>query len=242
MMKKGCTILALLFTINAIAQPPQKKVLVFSRTLGYHHASIPEGIAAIQQLGAQHQLGVDTTTNSAWFTTDTLRHYAAVIFLSTSGEVLDSAQQRAFQKYIRAGGGYMGIHAASTTCYSWPWYGRLVGAYFNGHPKPQEAIVNVIDHQHATTRHLPVKWKWLDEWYNFKALPTDVHILLKVDETTYTGGKHGADHPIAWYHEFDGGRAFYTALGHFGTSYKEPLFLQHLWEGIVYVTGPGLPG
>lgn len=236
MIRKLWLVLLLLSATHAFAKPP-KKVLVFSRTLGYHHASIPEGVAGIQLLGQQNKVQVDTTTNSGYFTKDSLRKYAAVIFLSTSGEVLDSSQKAAFKSYIQQGGGYMGIHAASTTEYNWPWYGQLVGAYFNGHPKPQEAVVTVTAVRHLSTAHLPQKWTWTDEWYNFKSLPENVQVLLKVDETTYTGGKHGADHPVAWYHNFDGGRAFYTALGHFGASYKDPVFLQHLWGGIVYAMG-----
>ena len=138
---------------------------------------------------------------------------------------------------IQAGGGFVGIHAATDAEYHWGWYGRLVGAYFNGHPAQQEAILHVTDSTHAATRHLPRQWKRRDEWYNFKNLGKDLTILLTIDERSYQGGTNGASHPMAWYHDYDGGRAFYTELGHTSESYAEPLFLQHILGGSQYAIG-----
>ncbi|HZU03625.1 MAG TPA: ThuA domain-containing protein, partial [Ktedonobacteraceae bacterium] len=157
------------------------------------------------------------------------------------GHILDDNQKAAFERYIEAGGGYVGVHSASDTEYNWAWYGKLVGAYFDrihGHSSVTQATINVIDRTHPSTVMLPAKWVRTDEWYNFATNPRgSVHVLMTIDETTYRGGVMGTDHPIAWYHEFDGGRAWYTALGHTSESYNEPLFLAHLWGGIIYAAG-----
>lgn len=211
------------------------KVLVFSKTAAFRHASIPVAISAIRQLGTNNNFAVDATENGLAFFDQNLAQYAAVIFLSTTGDVLDAGQQSAFERYIRAGGGYAGIHSASDTEYTWPWYGGLVGAYFSNHPAIQNAQVLVEDFEHPSTRFLPETWLRNDEWYNFRSNPRpDVHVLARLDESSYTGGGMGGDHPIAWYHDYDGGRAWYTAGGHTSQSYAEPLFLTHLLEGIRY--------
>ncbi|WP_380286221.1 ThuA domain-containing protein [Hymenobacter monticola] len=212
-------------------------VLVFSKTNGFHHASIPVGIRAIQQLGRENKFRVDTTTNAGKFRLDTLRKYQAVVFLSTTQDVLDATQQTAFEQYIRLGRGFVGIHAATDTEYNWPWYNGLVGAYFNGHPAVQQATVRVTDKTHTATSFLPDSWVRTDEWYNFRNIAPDLHVLATLDETTYTGGTNGATHPIAWYHSYGGGRAFYTAGGHTDDSFREPLFVRHLLGGIRYAMG-----
>ena len=221
----------------ALAKP---KVLVFSKTAGFHHASIAVGVPAIIKLGQENNFDVDTTTDASKFTTDNLKQYAAVIFLSTTGTVLNDAQKEAFKKYIESGGGFVGVHSATDTEYDWPWYGKLVGAYFKNHPsKQQVATLNVVDRKFIATKHLPAEWKRLDEWYNFKVVPSDkdVHVLITIDEKTYEGGNDGDYHPMSWYHDYDGGRAFYTALGHTDESYSDPLYLQHLLGGIKYAIG-----
>ncbi|MFD2718302.1 ThuA domain-containing protein [Hymenobacter monticola] len=212
-------------------------MLVFSKTNGFHHASIPVGIRAIQQLGRENKFRVDTTTNAGKFRLDTLRKYQAVVFLSTTQDVLDATQQTAFEQYIRLGRGFVGIHAATDTEYNWPWYNGLVGAYFNGHPAVQQATVRVTDKTHTATSFLPDSWVRTDEWYNFRNIAPDLHVLATLDETTYTGGTNGATHPIAWYHSYGGGRAFYTAGGHTDDSFREPLFVRHLLGGIRYAMG-----
>jgi len=215
----------------------KNRVLVFSKTAGYHHKSIDAGIKAIQQLGVQYHFDVDTTTDSTQFTINNLRKYSAVIFLNTTGNVLSDEEQNAFQQYIEAGGGFVGVHAATDTEYGWPWYGNLVGAYFEKHPKIQEAVLHVVDSTNIATKHLPRTWKRTDEWYNFKSIASDLHVLITIDETSYTGGTNGANHPMSWYHNYDGGRAFYTELGHTDESYSDPLYLQHLWGGLQYAMG-----
>jgi len=226
---------AILFTSTVHAQ--KNKVLVFAKTAGFHHQSIAVGLPALQKLGAENKFAVDTTTNSAVFTAENLKQYAAVIFLNTTGDVLNDAQQAAFEQYIKAGGGFVGVHAATDTEYAWPWYGQLVGAYFVNHPEQQEATLQIINQKSLATKHLPATWTRKDEWYNFKNIQTDLNVLIKLDETSYKGGTNGDNHPIAWYHNFDGGRSFYTGLGHVDGSYTDPMFLKHLLGGIQYAMG-----
>jgi type 1 glutamine amidotransferase len=217
---------------------PGTRVLVFSRTAGYRHASIPRGIAAVRELGSRHSLIVEATEDPKVFSDSGLRPYKVVVFLSTTGDVLDDAQQAAFERWVRAGGGFVGVHSASDTEYDWPWYGQLVGAYFKRHPAIAQATVDVRDRSHPSTRCLAARWSRTDEWYDFRAPPAgDVHVLATLDESTYAGGEMGASHPIAWYHERDGGRAWYTALGHTEESYAEPAFLDHLAGGILWAAG-----
>lgn len=219
------------------ANAQSSKVLVFSKTAGFYHDAIPSGVAAVQKLGKESGFEVDTTTNSALFTDENLKQYAAVVFLNTTGDVLNPQQEAAFETYIRSGGGFVGVHSATDTEYDWPWYGRLVGGYFKNHPKQQKAVLQVTYPGHISTRHLPATWKRFDEWYNFKNLNGEVKVLITIDENSYKGGENGERHPMAWYHEYDGGRAFYTALGHTKESYSEPMFLQHLLGGIRYASG-----
>jgi type 1 glutamine amidotransferase len=214
------------------------RLLVFSKTAGYRHASIADGIVAIRQLAAQHHLPVDFTEDASVFTDAHLAPYRAVVFLSTTGDILNNDQQAAFERYMRAGGGFAGVHSATDTEHGWAWYGQLVGTFFKSHPQVTQATITVEDHNHPSTSMLPQKWVRTDEWYNFVSNPrSSVHVLLTLDESTYKGGTMGRDHPIAWYHQFDGGRSWYTALGHTSESYHEPLFLAHLWGGIAYAAG-----
>jgi uncharacterized protein len=222
------------------------RLLVFSKTAAFRHASIPTAIAALRVLGEEHKVAIDFTEDSAAFTPENLARYAAVVFLMTTGTVLDSDQASSLQQYIEAGGGYVGIHSASDTEYNWSWYGGLVGAYFDrvhGHSSVTQATVHVVDPTTPSTSMLPTTWVRTDEWYNFATNPAgSVHVLLTVDERTYRGGVMGPDHPIAWYHNYDGGRSWYTAMGHTSESYAEPLFLAHIWGGIVYAAGGKIAG
>ncbi|OQP56558.1 ThuA domain-containing protein [Niastella populi] len=233
-----CSILTTFCLMSCTTDPLAKdRVLVFSKTAGYHHKSIDAGIKALKEMGVKYKFEVDTTTDSTKFVYSNLKQYAAVIFLNTTGDVLNDEQQKAFQQYIQAGGGFVGIHSATDTEYDWPWYGNLVGAYFVKHPQIQEAVLVINDSTNIATKHLPRPWKRTDEWYNFKYVATDLKVLITIDESSYTGGSNGANHHMAWYHNYDGGRAFYTGLGHTDESYADPLFLQHLWGGIQYAMG-----
>lgn len=225
---------------DAIEKSSPPRVLLFSKTTGYRHASIPEALTALGELAAEEGFAVEATEDASVFTPQTLSDYAAVAFVMTSGEVFDASQQAAFEDFIRGGGGFLGVHSASTTEYEWPWFGQLVGAWFAHHPAVQEAEIRVEDPDHPSTRMLPEIWSRRDEWYNFRHNPRDtVNVLLSLDESTYSGGTMG-DHPIAWYHAFDGGRSWYTAGGHTKESYDEPLFRAHLRGGLRYAV-LGLP-
>ena len=217
---------------------PRFTVLVFSKTTGFRHDSIPQGIAAIEELGAENGFAVETTEDAARFSDAVLARYKVVVFLSTTGDVLDTGEKAAFERYIRSGGGFVGIRSASDTEYGWPWYGRLVGTRFGSHPHVQRATVHIANPDHPSTKGLPAAWERTDEWYNFRSNPRGaVQVLATLDEATYSGGAMGADHPIAWCQTIDGGRSWYTAMGHTKQSYDEPLFRLHLLGGIEGAAG-----
>jgi type 1 glutamine amidotransferase len=215
------------------------RVLVFSKTTGFRHDSIPAGINAIRQLGQQNNFLVDATEDDTQFTDANLARYAAVIFLSATGDpVSTQAEKDAFQRYIQHGGGFVGIHAASDSGYNWAWYGQLVGTYFRQHPAQQNALIKVEDANHPSTQGLPAQYTKFDEWYDFRDNPRpNVHVLTTLDESTYSGGTMGADHPNTWCHNFDGGRAWYTGMGHTTESFSEANFLHLLLGGIQTAAG-----
>ena len=234
-------ILALVFLSIALSfgftvQPQKAKkpvVLVFSLTKGYRHASIADGILAIKKLGEENDFEVDTTENVKAFNFENLRRYKTLIFLSPTGtDVFSNEQKEALKKYINKGGGFVGIHAATDFSFEWEWYGQMVGGFFESHPKVQQAKLLLVAPENKVVKELPEVWMHTDEWYNFKSFNNSVKVILKVDETSYQGGNMNNNHPITWYHNFDGGRAFYTALGHTKESYKDPLFLKQVLAGI----------
>lgn len=236
-----CLLTTMLFLYGCQSDSGGRKILVFTKTKGYHHESIPAGVAAIEKLGKENNFSVDTTSDAAVFNDDDLKQYRAVVFISTTGNILNSDQQVAFQRYIEAGGGFMGIHAAADAEYNWAWYNKLVGAYFKSHPgdpNVRTATVVVKDTGNIAMKGIPEKWERTDEWYNYKNINADLNVIATLDEDTYEGGENGKDHPIAWWHDFDGGRAFYTGGGHTTESFSEPLFLKHLAGGIAYAMGP----
>lgn len=242
-MKKSVIVfiiaLGLVFTNCSNKRDGEAIVLVFSKTAGYKHKSIPVGIEAIKKLGLENGFEVDTTKDADLFTDENLKQYSAIIFLSTTGNVLDHKQEAAFERYIQSGGGFVGIHAATDTEYDWGWYTKLVGAQFSGHPRgTPEADFIVKDENFIATKHLEDSvWHRKDELYNYKNINPDVNVVLTLDESSYKGGTNGDFHPIAWYHDFDGGRAFYTGGGHTDESFSEPDFLKHILGGIEYAIG-----
>ncbi|OEK07508.1 ThuA domain-containing protein [Roseivirga misakiensis] len=230
-------LLLIAFIISSCGAQREKRVLVFSKTEGYHHNSIDKGIEAINELGRQNGFAVDTTTDASFFSEDKLAAYSAVVFLSTTGDVLNHYQQADFERFIQSGGGFVGIHAAADTEYDWPWYNELVGAYFLSHPNQQEATINIIDKEHPATENMPDTWQHFDEWYNYKSIAEGLNVLMTLDENSYKGGENGDYHPIAWYRSYDGGRMFYTGLGHTDEAYTDTMFLDHLNGGIQYAIG-----
>jgi type 1 glutamine amidotransferase/glucose/arabinose dehydrogenase/PKD repeat protein len=244
-MRKAALLAGLVAALCAVfalpsvaAAAPKFRVLVFSKTAGFRHDSIETGVARVKQLGTANNFAVDATEDATAFRAANLRRYQAVIFLSTTGDVLNKAQQNAFENYIGDGGGYVGIHSAADTEYDWPFYGNLVGAYFKQHPAQQNATIKVADKVHPATKHLPDRWNRFDEWYDYRANPRgDVHVLATLDETSYQNGTMGSDHPITWCQEYGGGRSFYTGLGHTKESYGEPAFQKLLLGAIRWSAG-----
>lgn len=221
---------------TSIASEASYRVLVYTRATDYRHSSIPAGVSAIELLGAEHGFAVDTTADPTVFTTATLSHYATVVFLSTTGNPVPTKPERAaFQRYIENGGGFVGLHAASDAGWNWPWYGRLVGAQFKAHPNIQLGLVHIEDHHNPATTGLSDRFR-LDEWYDFRQDPRGtVHVLTDVVDSTIIGSTMGNDHPITWCQDYDGGRSFYTAMGHSRQSYSEA-FLQHVLLGGIELT------
>ena len=218
----------------------QRKVLVFWKTDVAFHVSIPEAIRAIKEMAVENNFIVEDTADAGMFMDQVLAQYKAVIFLSTQGAIFNAAQRAAFERYIREGGGFVGVHSAADTEHNWPWFGGLVGAYYGGsHSDNVRAKIRIEDGTHPSTKGLPNPWIRIDEWYNFLPNPRTkgVTVLLSVDETTYQGGGMGTDHPIAWYHEYDGGRAWYTAGGATVESWKDSHFRNHVSGGIRYAAG-----
>jgi PKD repeat protein/type 1 glutamine amidotransferase len=238
----------------AQAADPLEKVLVFSKTAGFRHDSIPQGIAAVQSLGAENGFTVTATEDATAFTDANLAQYDVVVFMSTTGDILNGDQQGAFERYMRSGGGFAGVHAASDTEYTWPYYGQMLGGYFHSHPAgTPQATVRVEDGDEPSTTGVPASWTRTDEWYNFQkpsnpvvggnqpGIPdysprlSGVKVLANVDESTYDeadGSAEADDHPIAWCSNFDGGRVWYTAMGHTQASFSDANFRKHLLGGL----------
>jgi type 1 glutamine amidotransferase len=218
---------------------PEVGVLVFSKTAGYRHASIEDGKAMFKRLAEENAWTLDVTEDAEEFVR-TLPTKRVVVFLSTTGDVLSNEQQQVFEAWYRNGNGYVGIHAAADTEYDWAWYGSLVGAWFKSHPQIQQATIDVEDTRHPITKGLPASWRRSDEWYDYRVNPRGaVYVLASLDTTTYTGHTMGKDHPIVWCHSFDGGRAFYSGLGHTAESYTEPAFVGMIKNAVQWVAKQG---
>jgi type 1 glutamine amidotransferase len=253
---KRPTLLVLAFVlssllVSSIASAAQFSALLFSKTNGWHHESINDGVIAIRNLAKLHDFDVFWTEDAnRVFNDKELAKYKVVIFLCTTGDILNDEQQAAFERFIRNGGGFVGIHSASDTEYNWPWYTKMVGYMFHIHPAVQTATIKVEDYNFPGMDRFAKRFLFTEEWYEFGAPNSDkLKFLLSVDEKTYKpaadwGAKKGvgmgAFHPVAWYQEYDGGRAFYTALGHLPATYNDANFLHHVYGGIYWAaTGNG---
>jgi type 1 glutamine amidotransferase len=215
-----------------------RSILVFSKTAGFRHDSIPIGRQAILDIGIQRGWTVAFTEDASVFEPKRLKAFDAIVFLSTTGTIFDKNQEKALIDFIHHGGGFAGVHAAADCEYDWPWYRQLVGAWFLQHPAQQEAVVKIEDASSPITQGLPNPWTRKDEWYDYRTDPRpDVHVLASLDPHSYTGSKMPDDHPIMWCHEFEGGRSWYTGMGHTQDSYHDPLFLKMLAEGIEWACG-----
>ncbi len=246
------TLCLCMLAVAVHAQSSGLKALLFSKTAGFHHESIKEGVNGIKALCERHSIALDWHEMTNVFSSEGLKKYNVVIFLNTTGDVLNDKEQAAFERYIQNGGGWVGIHAAADTEYEWEWYTKMVGMMFKIHPAQQTAYLKVEDSNFPGMGRFPKTLLWTDEWYEYQkpALTKDLHYLVSVDEKTYNpnvkwgnneGKGMGDFHPMSWYHEYDGGRAFYTGLGHIGHIYSDQIFLDHLYGGIYWAaTGKGI--
>jgi type 1 glutamine amidotransferase len=232
-----CVLTALMLFTPSSLRAEEYRVLIFSKTLGYRHASITNGIDAIRSLGSTNDFAVDATEDSSAFTSTNLARYRAVVFLSATGDVLNHDQEAAFKQYVVNGGGFAAIHGAvfgPLACEDkWAWYGEVFCCAFTNHSAVVPGTILIEDAEHPSTMGLPTHWKRTEEWYNFTGTPRGrARVLATVDESTYEGGRMGADHPIAWCRRIGKGRMWYTAMGHTESSFSEPEFLRHILGGI----------
>lgn len=209
--------------------------LVFTKTTGYRHESIDAGKTMFRNKATDWNLTLTETEDAGTFTVDNLKNYKIIVLLNSSGELFTDPQRAALQSFVRSGGRVLGIHAAADAEYNWGWYPQMLGGWFYSHPAIQDAECYPVVADHAATRGLPDRWKRKDEWYNIKSLQTNNVTVLAVDEGTYNGGIHGGNHPISWYRSFEGGKIFYTAMGHTTETYSEPLFIQHIGGAIEWL-------
>jgi len=251
LIKKGMLLCFFLFGSSYfLAAQKQFNALLVTTTRGWHHESIHAGVLAIQQLGVKHNFRVDLLEDNNGFTDKTMANYQVVIFLNTTGDILNNEEQKVMERFIQSGKGFMGIHSASDTEYDWAWYTQLVGRMFHIHPAIQSARLNVLDASFPGLEGFANNKQWTDEWYEFGPDQSkDLKTVLAVDENSYnpkadwpanpqraavSGKGMGAFHPIAWYHNFDGGRAFYTNLGHVPNDFTDPTYLSHIAAGIIW--------
>lgn len=238
-------VFGIFLTLFSCSESSKINLLVFSKTEAFRHESIEAGKEALSKMAKEKGFNVSFTEDAEQFHESNLKEYHTVVFLNTTGNVLNDEQQNAFERYIQAGGGYVGIHAASDTEYEWPWYGALVGAYFLDHPTQpsnvQQGKFIVTQTNHWATEGMPEEFERTDEFYSFRNISPNINVVLEIDNDSYIGGSNPDFHPMSWYQEFDGGRSFYTAMGHTDEAFSEPLFLNHLWAGIQYAAGGDAP-
>jgi uncharacterized protein len=247
MKSKSLIILILLvqlvFCQSALAQK-QFKALLVTTTRGWHHESQHAGVLAIQQLGLRNFFDVVMFEDPNGFTDKYLEQFQVVIFLHTTGDIFDATQQKVMERFIQSGKGFVGIHSASDTEYDWDWYTKLVGRMFHIHPAIQTARMTILDPGFPGLQGFEDNKLWTDELYEFGPEKiTGLNYVLAVDESSYNpkvqwgdkiGNGMGKLHPMAWYHNYDGGRSFYTALGHMPSIFSDPAFLNHLYAGIFW--------
>ncbi len=237
-------VLVQLWSITATAQQKQFRVLLLTTTKGWHHESLHYGVVALRQLAVKHSFDLILFEDPNSFNDKFLETFQVVLFLNTTGDVLDPAQQKVMERFIRSGKGFVGIHSASDTEYDWEWYTKLVGRMFKIHPAVQTAKLKVLDASFPGLNGFAGGKLWTDEWYEFgPEKSSGLQYILSVDESTYNanvqwgekkGQGMGTLHPVAWYQHYDGGRSFYTALGHLPSIYSDAAFLDHVYAGIFW--------
>ena len=221
---------------SAVSAQAPPRVLVFTATAGFRHDAIPAALDTLRTVAADAGIAVEATEHAADFNDARLSRYRAVVFAHVTGEVLDASQQAAFERYVARGGGFMGMHAAADSGYTWPWYGDLVGAWFARHPEGLQSVRIRFAPGHGPPQARV--WAVTDEIYDYRRNPRPrVDVVATVDPTSHPEGGMGEDHPISWCHRNAGGRAWYTGLGHNPALYADPVFRAHLGSGLRFVTG-----
>ncbi|MEM7585512.1 MAG: ThuA domain-containing protein [Acidobacteriota bacterium] len=245
LQKLASLMLAILISLQ-LATPAYagklSSILVFTRAEGFVHPSITDGVTLLTDLAMEEGATLDVTDETDVFTPAGLAAYDVVVWVSTTGDVLDAPEQAAFEDFIRAGGGYVGIHAAADCEYGWPWYGELLGnrAWFDSHPAIQTATLLLESPDHPGAGLFDDVDTFQDEWYNFRSNPRPaVQVVQTIDEDSYDpgSGAMGDDHPIVWAHDFQGGRSFYTALGHRPATYSDIRFKEQIRGALQWAAG-----
>lgn len=223
------------------------KVLVYTKNgKGYVHDNIPNAVRSIQRMGQENGFRVDTSARPEVFTEANLRQYSALIFTSTNNDVFDNDGQRlAFRRYIESGGGFVGIHSVVGTERNWTWFKRMMGGTFLWHPKHQLFRLRVLATQHPSMKGVPTVWERADECYFLKELSPGPTVVLaselgslnpaEAEKIKASAGTYTNLYPSAWYYDYDGGHTWCTMLGHAKTDYDEPMFVNHIFQGIRYV-------
>lgn len=256
MKKSVSTLLLCIFAFGSIQihadMIDQFNVLIYTSPDRWHDKTIPVAMTEFNKMAEKHTFGLDWTQQPSNFNDENLKKYDAIVFFHSRGYELSEEQMQSFRKFIQGGGGFVGIHASSAAHRQTDWYKKLVGRMLKDHPEEQTAVMRVVDKNFPATMHLPDSWVWTEEWYSWgEPLTENLNVLMTVDETTYDPDRTWGDenrrtamgefHPVAWYQYYDGGRSFYTTLGHLPGVYEDQRFLDHIFGGIYWAaTGLGI--
>jgi type 1 glutamine amidotransferase len=246
-----CSIVLAPLAFTPSAAAAEQRILVYTRNYtpdgkGYVHDNIASSVEAIKKMGAEKGFAIDVSDDPAVFTESNLKQYAAIVFSNSNNQAFSSdAQRDAFKHYIESGGGFVGLHSASGSERDWPYFWSVLGGKFAAHPKMQAFTVQVADPGFPAVKQLPTQFQWTDECYFIDHLNSDIHPVLVTDRTKLDAlDKMKIDVssfpnplPLAWYHQFDGGREFYLALGHNKEDYANPTLYGIIENGILWAMG-----
>ena len=237
------TIATLCCSVQSIAAD---KVLVYSGSTGFRHDSIPAGVEAVKAIATKGGYDVEATEDPAVFTKEKLQAFKVIVFVSTTtdpkkpeSEWFVGERRDALQSFLKDGKGVVALHAAGDSHYHWPWYGKMIGGYFERHPKgTPKAVQTVVDARHPATAKLPKTIERNDEWYYYKDFNPTMRLLITVDPATIGEGEADVNpNPLVWCHEYGGGRVFYSGLGHTSESYSEPYITTLISGGLAWAAG-----
>jgi uncharacterized protein len=236
--------IAVLLVALPASAADSKRVLIYSGSTGFRHESIEPGVAAIKVLATREGFAADTSEDPNVFTAERLKPYSVIVFVSSTTNPKDPASEwfvgerrEALQGFVHAGKGIVGIHAAADSHFNWPWYTKMIGGVFERHPQGTPAgELTVVDGTHPSTRGLPQTIPHIDEWYYYKDFNPRVQLLMTFDPASI-GETDANPNPISWAHEFEGGRVFYTGLGHTKEAYRTSFFLKHIAGALHWAAG-----